>query len=93
MTGDVGLAGTFFVVLSSSDESESDDDSFFLFAVAARLAGGGIAAFGVTTNGALKYNTCNQRDLPFAGADFFAGVSSSSESLLDDEAAGFFAGG
>ena len=41
----VGLAGVFFCVFSS-DESESDDDSFFLLVV--RLAGGGIAAFGVT---------------------------------------------
>jgi hypothetical protein len=41
----VDLTGVFFFV-SSSDESESDELSFFLLAV--RLAGGGIAAFGVT---------------------------------------------
>ena len=44
--GVVGLAGAFFCVFSSSDESESEDESFFLALV--RLAGGGIAAFGVT---------------------------------------------
>ena len=31
--------------------------------------------------------------VPFDGTGFLAGVSSSSESLLDDDAAGFFAGG
>ncbi len=41
----VVLTGDFFCVLSS-DELESEEESFFLLVV--RLAGGGIATFGVT---------------------------------------------
>ena len=47
LAGGVALTGVCFLFLSSSssDESESDDESFFL--LLARLAGGGIAVFGV----------------------------------------------
>ena len=89
MIGVVGLTGALFFVFSSSDESESEDESFFLALV--RLAGGGIAAFGVTIMTRVELDKRNERNVPLVGAGFFAGASSSSESLLLDEAA-FFAG-
>ena len=83
-------AGVFFFFASSSDESESDELSFFLFAD--KLAGGGIAAFGITTRQRCSSDDHNVISVPLETAGLLLVAASLSESSLLDETAFFAAG-
>ena len=91
---DVALTGVdgavFFFFASSSDESESDELSFFLFAD--KLAGGGIAAFGITTRQRCSSDDHNVISVPLETAGLLLVAASLSESSLLDEIAFFAAG-